>query len=148
MTGLVRSTVSPSSSSMSRSTPWVDGCWGPMLMIMVSSSDRSTSMSDGIDGHALGQPQHGPDLAAQLAGRRRRAPAELLAALRRLAEEARVLLGPVRVEEPDAGGAGRRPGPARDRRPARAVAGRPGLLLVVHRGPGASLNWTGTRPTP
>ena len=47
MTGLVRSTVSPSSSSINRSTPWVEGCWGPMLMIMVSSSDRSTSMSEG-----------------------------------------------------------------------------------------------------
>src|SRR4051794_17190512 len=45
MTGLVRSTVSPSSSSMRRSTPWVDGCWGPMLMIMVSSSETSMSMS-------------------------------------------------------------------------------------------------------
>src|SRR3954452_16734232 len=47
MTGLVRRTVSPSSSSMSRNTPWVDGCCGPMLMIMVSSSDTSVSMSSG-----------------------------------------------------------------------------------------------------
>ena len=39
MIGLVRSTVSPSSSSMRRSTPWVLGCCGPMLMIIVSSSD-------------------------------------------------------------------------------------------------------------
>src|SRR6478735_4505186 len=38
MIGLQRSTVSPCSSSMSRSTPWVDGCCGPMLMIIVSSS--------------------------------------------------------------------------------------------------------------
>jgi hypothetical protein len=29
-------TVSPSSSRISRSTPWVDGCWGPMLMTMRS----------------------------------------------------------------------------------------------------------------
>ena len=36
--GLVRSTVSPSSSSMRRSTPWVLGCCGPMLMIIVWSS--------------------------------------------------------------------------------------------------------------
>ncbi len=37
MTGLARSTVSPSSSIMMRSTPWVDGCCGPMLRIIVSS---------------------------------------------------------------------------------------------------------------
>src|SRR5664280_1158681 len=47
MTGFVRSTVSPSSSNIRRSTPWVEGCCGPMLMIMVSSSVRSTSMSEG-----------------------------------------------------------------------------------------------------
>ena len=35
MTGFVRSTVSPSSSSMRRSTPCVLGCCGPMLMIIV-----------------------------------------------------------------------------------------------------------------
>lgn len=34
-------TVSPSISRMSRSTPWVDGCWGPMLTMMRSSSDRA-----------------------------------------------------------------------------------------------------------
>src|SRR5437763_5451229 len=45
MIGLARSTVSPSSSIMIRSTPWVDGCWGPMLMIIVSSSPTSMSMS-------------------------------------------------------------------------------------------------------
>ena len=48
MIGLVRSTVSPSSSSIRRSTPWVDGCCGPMLMIIVSSSRRSMSMSSGL----------------------------------------------------------------------------------------------------
>ncbi len=47
MIGLVRNTVSPSSSSMSRSTPWVEGCCGPMLMIIVWSSRRSMSMSPG-----------------------------------------------------------------------------------------------------
>src|SRR4051812_110441 len=36
--GLVRITDSPRSSSIRRRTPCVDGCWGPMLMIMVSSS--------------------------------------------------------------------------------------------------------------
>src|SRR5438270_8218349 len=45
MIGLVRRTVSPSSSSMRRSTPWVLGCCGPMLMIMVWSSVSSTSTS-------------------------------------------------------------------------------------------------------
>src|SRR5438067_7517210 len=37
ITGLHPRTVSPSSSSTSRSTPWVEGCCGPMLMIIVSS---------------------------------------------------------------------------------------------------------------
>ena len=41
--GLQRSTVSPWSSSMRRSTPCVLGCWGPMLMIIVWSSDGSTT---------------------------------------------------------------------------------------------------------
>ena len=42
MTGLVRSTVSPSSSSISRSTPWVLGCCGPMLMMVVSASSGAS----------------------------------------------------------------------------------------------------------
>ena len=46
MMGLVRTTVSPSSSIMRRSTPWVDGCWGPKLRIMESSPAGSRSMSD------------------------------------------------------------------------------------------------------
>ena len=41
MIGLQRSTVSPCSSSMSRSTPCVLGCCGPMLMIIVWSSSGS-----------------------------------------------------------------------------------------------------------
>src|SRR5581483_2678097 len=45
ITGFDRNTVSPSSSSITRSTPCVDGCWGPMLMIMVSSSVSSRSKS-------------------------------------------------------------------------------------------------------
>src|SRR6266568_104500 len=36
MIGLALTTVSPSSSSATRSTPWVEGCWGPMLRVMVS----------------------------------------------------------------------------------------------------------------
>ena len=38
-------TVSPSSSSTSRSTPCVDGCWGPMLMTMRSSCSSSINES-------------------------------------------------------------------------------------------------------
>ena len=47
MTGFERSTVSPSSSSMIRSTPWVDGCWGPRLRIIVSSSPKRASSAPG-----------------------------------------------------------------------------------------------------
>src|SRR5215471_9713192 len=36
MTGLQATTFSPSSSSATRSTPCVLGCWGPMLSVMVS----------------------------------------------------------------------------------------------------------------
>src|SRR6266852_5287391 len=44
MTGRTSRTISPSSSSTSRSTPWVEGCWGPMLMVMrpLSASSSST----------------------------------------------------------------------------------------------------------
>ena len=42
MTGLARTTVSPSSSIMIRSTPCVEGCCGPMLMIIVSPSPSSS----------------------------------------------------------------------------------------------------------
>lgn len=34
-------TVSPSISRIRRSTPWVDGCWGPMLTTIRSSSARA-----------------------------------------------------------------------------------------------------------
>ena len=39
-------TVSPSSSRMRRSTPWVEGCWGPMLTTTRSSasSERPSTM--------------------------------------------------------------------------------------------------------
>src|SRR6478609_8762604 len=36
MVGDTETTVSPSSSSTSRSTPWVLGCCGPMLTVIVS----------------------------------------------------------------------------------------------------------------
>ena len=73
MTGLVRSTVSPSSSSMSRSTPWVEGCWGPMLMIIVSSSDARCRCRR-VEDHALGQAQDRADRELD-AGPRRGQPA-------------------------------------------------------------------------
>ena len=41
MWGMQRMTVSPSSSSTSRSTPWVAGCWGPMLTIIGSAPNSS-----------------------------------------------------------------------------------------------------------
>ena len=37
MPGRMLFTVSPSHSTIRRSTPWVEGCWGPMLMTRVSS---------------------------------------------------------------------------------------------------------------
>ena len=43
ITGLHRLIISPSNSSCRRSTPWVEGCWGPMLMIIRSSSETSSS---------------------------------------------------------------------------------------------------------
>src|SRR5687768_687340 len=42
MMGFDRSTCSPWSSSINRSTPWVLGCWGPMLMIIVWSSPATS----------------------------------------------------------------------------------------------------------
>src|SRR5258708_1598445 len=41
MIGRQWTTISPSSTSSSRSTPWVDGCWGPMLMVRSSRSSVS-----------------------------------------------------------------------------------------------------------
>src|SRR5215469_1002215 len=35
MSGSAATTVSPSSSSKTRNTPWVDGCWGPILRTIV-----------------------------------------------------------------------------------------------------------------
>ena len=56
MTGLQRSTVSPWSSIITRSTPWVLGCWGPMLMIMVSSPVGTSSTSSGRWGMRSTEP--------------------------------------------------------------------------------------------
>src|SRR5208282_3386833 len=43
MSGIMRTTVSPSISSSTRSTPWVDGCCGPMFRIMVRSWPGSST---------------------------------------------------------------------------------------------------------
>ena len=77
--GLVRSTVSPSSSSMRRSTPWVLGCCGPMLMIIVWSSDGA--LPHEVLGLGLRQPEGRAQLAEQLLGAGRGAIGHLLRAL-------------------------------------------------------------------
>ena len=46
MPGRMLVTVSPSHSRISRSTPWVDGCCGPMLMTRVSSPRSACSRGD------------------------------------------------------------------------------------------------------
>src|SRR5918998_6549225 len=68
MCGMHRTTVSPSSSSTSRSTPCVAGCCGPMLMSMCSPSSSGSSAggassasgaplaSDTISGTRRGRP--------------------------------------------------------------------------------------------
>ncbi len=43
MSGIMRTTVSPSISSSTRNTPWVDGCCGPMFRIMVRSWPGSST---------------------------------------------------------------------------------------------------------
>ena len=88
MIGFVRSTVSPSSSIISRSTPWVDGCWGPMLMIIVSSPDTSMSRFRRRVTAALRQTEDGTDLAAQLRRRSLARGRQLLGAFGRLGHEA------------------------------------------------------------
>src|SRR5262245_48043924 len=54
MCGMQRTTVSPSSSSTRRSTPWVAGCCGPRLMSMCSP-ERSGSSAGGASS-ATGAP--------------------------------------------------------------------------------------------
>src|SRR3954464_6573259 len=76
MIGFVRRTVSPWSSSMRRSTPWVLGCCGPMLMIMVSSSVPAVSAErlgaagpragGGVGGAGRERAGAGPRLEQQL----------------------------------------------------------------------------------
>ena len=56
MIGLQRVTVSPSSSSSSRSTPCVDGCWGPMLMIMRSGAEGSAVWASDSLSRSTGPP--------------------------------------------------------------------------------------------
>ena len=100
-----------------------------------------------VDVAALGQAQDGAHLLAQLAGRRGAAGRELLGALRGLGDE-----GPLLGRQ--VGGLGRLEAQLLGRRLGPDSASRrrsPVLVLVLvlgHRGPGASLNCTGTRPTP
>src|SRR3954468_3144857 len=54
MCGMHRTTVSPSSSSTSRSTPCVAGCWGPMLMSICSPA--SSGSTAGGASSATGEP--------------------------------------------------------------------------------------------
>src|SRR5688572_2352907 len=42
MSGVVLTTISPSSTSSRRNTPWVDGCCGPIEIVIWVSSGRST----------------------------------------------------------------------------------------------------------
>ena len=115
MTGLARSTVSPSSSIMIRSTPWVDGCCGPMLMIIVSSS--------------LGPRPAGEDELprARVAGRSSCAPSSVCASSRRSSGSSsssaleRVVVATSTSSSTES------------------------LGLLAHRGPGSSLKVTGTR---
>jgi hypothetical protein len=82
-----------------------------------------------VDVVALGQAEHGADLAAQVPRPGVAPGQELLGPLGGLGHQRR-LLGPVAAGDEDA-------------------LARPLVLLVLaHRGPGASLNCTGTRPTP
>src|SRR5512138_710756 len=67
MTGLSETTVSPSSSMIRRSTPWVEGCCGPMLMVMVLNSGAVVA---DMRGGALG----GPRIRRQHARHRGRLP--------------------------------------------------------------------------
>ncbi len=78
MTGLDRSTVSPSISTMTRSTPWVDGCDGPRLRIMLSSSGVSTSRSSALSSTPSGRRSTDPDSQAELPLGRPRAGRHLL----------------------------------------------------------------------
>src|SRR5712692_1011166 len=43
MSGIALTTISPSSTSSSRSTPWVEGCCGPIEIVIWVSSGRSTT---------------------------------------------------------------------------------------------------------
>ena len=104
MIGLQRSTVSPCSSSISRSTPWVLGCAGPMLMIIVWSSSGVRGDVAELGRLGLAHPQHGADLAQQLAGRQLAARLEPL----RTSEPLRIVSTmPVAGTSSSAGVAGR-----------------------------------------
>src|SRR5262245_43104143 len=58
MIGLAFTTVSPSSSSTTRSTPCVEGCCGPMLRVMVSV--RTVANLFRLEPRELGRGLHPP----------------------------------------------------------------------------------------
>ena len=94
MTGLERSTVSPSSSTMTRSTPWVDGCDGPRLRIMVSSSGDLHIDVGRVESNSLGQAQGRSGLQVELPGAAALPGHHLLTALVGLGLEDLVSSGP------------------------------------------------------
>src|SRR5262249_56927211 len=69
MIGSQETTRSPSRTSLSRSTPWVDGCWGPMLSTMSAVSRPvpvptvSSRVTASIVSEILQDPQGPGDLA-------------------------------------------------------------------------------------
>ena len=70
-----------------------------MLMIIVSSSDCSTSMSRRIDGHPLGQAEDGPDFPPQLVRIGLRPAAQLLDPFGRLGQQSLGLVAGTGAEE-------------------------------------------------
>ena len=79
---------------MRRSTPCVDGCCGPMLMIMVSSSGRSMSMSEASTPWLSGSRSTDPTSRSSSSGGRVVARGELLGPFEGLAHERGLGVGP------------------------------------------------------
>jgi hypothetical protein len=60
-------TVSPSISRMSRSTPWVEGCWGPMLTTMRSSLSEVASSTRSFQSPPAALKTRAPSVAGSSA---------------------------------------------------------------------------------
>src|SRR6187401_2912426 len=67
MVGSAATTVSPSSSSTSRSTPCVLGCCGPMLTVIVSLRSSGMASLDQLAHHVQHRPVHFLNLGARQA---------------------------------------------------------------------------------